>query len=104
VTNLATNALQHTTAGAVVLRASKVGVHVLIEVTDTGQGMPADTRARAFDRFYRAGDVDGGFGLGLAIARESVRALGGDVEIDSIPGRGTTVRITLRSGQTAEAA
>jgi two-component system OmpR family sensor kinase len=58
---------------------------------------PAD-QERIFDRFYR-GDGDGrdagGFGLGLAIVRESVRALGGRIELESAPGAGTVVRVVL---------
>jgi signal transduction histidine kinase len=105
VTNLATNALRSTTSGAVVLSARNAPEgRVAIDVADTGTGMSADTQARAFDRFYRAGRADGGFGLGLSIARESVRALGGEVEIESTPGVGTTVRITLLAASSAEAA
>ena len=56
-----------------------------IEVRDNGTGIPAADRDRLFDRFYRGSghrDSDG-FGLGLAIVREAVRALGGTVEIAS---------------------
>ena len=67
----------------------------MIEVADTGSGIPAPDRARIFDRFYRAGDRDGGFGLGLSIAREAVRTLGGEIELESEQSVGTTVRITL---------
>jgi signal transduction histidine kinase len=64
-------------------------------VTDTGSGISPESQERVFDRFY-TGDLDRmGFGLGLAIVRDAVRALGGTVEIDSEPGRGTTVWVTL---------
>ena len=61
------------------------------------QRHPAPDQARIFDRFYRAGDRDGGFGLGLSIAREAVRTLGGEIELESEQSVGTTVRITLQS-------
>jgi two-component system, OmpR family, sensor histidine kinase VicK len=105
LTNLATNALRSTTSGEVVLAARAVADgRVAIEVVDTGTGMSVGTQARAFDRFYRSDRADGGFGLGLSIARESVRALGGEIEIESTPEVGTTVRITLLAPSTAEAA
>jgi signal transduction histidine kinase len=58
--------------------------------------MSDSAKRRIFDRFYRGDARDGeGFGLGMAIVNESVRALGGTVRVDSVPGVGTTVRITL---------
>src|SRR3954470_1856691 len=97
VSNLVGNALKHTSEGRVRLSARPVNGKVLIEVSDTGPGIPADARSRVFDRFYSGGGrgARDGFGLGLAIARDAVRALGGSIEIDSLPGRGTTARIVL---------
>jgi len=95
--NIAENAVAHTERGCIVLEARHTGEGcVAIEVRDTGSGMPPDERERAFERFYRAGARGGeGFGLGLAIVREAVRALNGTVEIDSEPGVGTAVRLSL---------
>lgn len=62
----------------------------ILSVTDTGSGMDAETAARAFDRFWRTADSPGA-GLGLAIVRDLVAAHGGDVELRSAPGEGTTV-------------
>jgi two-component system OmpR family sensor kinase len=71
----------------------------VLEVVDEGPGMAAEDAARAFERFYRA-DASrhrhrGGSGLGLAIVEATVRAHGGQVGIETAPGEGTTVRVTL---------
>jgi PAS domain S-box-containing protein len=94
--NLAENAAAHTLRGCIVL-AAQLGRDGLveIEVRDSGCGMPAEERERAFERFYRTGPAGQGFGLGLAIVSEVVRVLDGSVEIDSQPGVGTSVRMKL---------
>jgi len=96
--NLASNAARHTEAGRIRLSAQlDDDGFVTLEVNDTGAGIAADQLNRVFDRFYRGSGGEGraGFGLGLAIAKEAVRALGGTIEIDSVCGVGTTVRIVL---------
>jgi PAS domain S-box-containing protein len=95
--NLASNAARHTDRGEVRFSASVVDGSVLIELTDTGSGIPPEELSRLFDRFYRGPGEKGraGFGLGLPIAKEAVEAIGGRVEIDSVPGKGTTARIVL---------
>ena len=101
--NLGENAAKHTPAGRVVLRAFGSGRMVYVEVEDTGAGMTAATQRHVFDRFYRGTDRDAeGFGLGLAIVRESVRTLGGRIELDSAPGEGTRVRIVLERARVRE--
>ena len=101
--NLGENAAKHTPAGRVVLRAFGSGRTVYVEVEDTGTGMTAATQQHVFDRFYRGTDRDAeGFGLGLAIVRESVRTLGGRIELDSAPGEGTRVRIVLERARVRE--
>jgi signal transduction histidine kinase len=68
----------------------------VVEIRDTGSGMSGAVKRRIFDRFYRGDSRDGeGFGLGMAIVNESVRAVGGSIRVDSVPGVGTTVRISL---------
>ncbi len=101
--NLGENAVKHTPRGRVVLRAYAQGMSLLVEVEDTGVGMTAETQQHVFDRFYRGRDRDAeGFGLGLAIVRQSVRSLGGQIDLDSAPGRGTRVRIVLQRARVRE--
>ena len=71
------------------------GDHVLITVTDSGEGMPPEVLAKAFDPFFTTKGVGKGTGLGLSQVFGFIRQSGGHVEIDSAPGRGTSVRIFL---------
>ena len=80
-----------------ILRTSQGGV--LVQIRDTGIGIPPEHLPHVFERFYR---VDrsrtrstGGTGIGLAIVKELVQAHGGQVAITSMPGSGTTVSLTL---------
>ncbi len=100
--NIAENAAKHTTGGHVVLRALADELTVAIEVEDTGPGMSAEIQSHVFDRFYRGERDADGFGLGLAIVRESVRTLGGRIELDSSPGAGTCFRIVLEGARVRE--
>jgi two-component system sensor histidine kinase VicK len=94
--NLAENALRHGSATRVKLSARRLDRRTaVIEVSDDGTGLPAADRDRLFDRFYRGSKQGEGFGLGLAIVRDVVRALGGTIELDSSPEGGTVVQITL---------
>lgn len=96
--SIAANAIQHTRNGSVSLRARDNGRGLaVIEVIDTGPGIAKHDQRRIFDRFYRGdgNDPSTGFGLGLSIARGAVRHLGGQIELESNEGDGTTVRITL---------
>lgn len=97
VANLTMNALKHTELGRITLAGVRLpGGSVAVEVRDTGSGMRPEEQERIFDRFYRTGARDAdGFGLGLAIVREVVRALGGAVSVRSESGAGTTVRVVL---------
>ena len=100
--NLAANAVRHTDAGAIVLAARRADARqVDIEVRDTGRGIEPDEQERVFDRFYSGSE--GGFGLGLPIVREAVAALGGTVELQSVPGRGTTARVRLPAAELVQA-
>jgi signal transduction histidine kinase/HAMP domain-containing protein len=93
--NLGENAAKHTVRGSVALRAYGDGNIVTVEVEDSGPGIGPEVQRHVFDRFYRGERDAEGFGLGLAIVRESVRTLGGRIELDSSPGEGTVFRILL---------
>lgn len=69
---------------------------VVVEVTDSGCGMSEEERRHAFDAFFTTKPQGVGTGLGLAICQGIVRGLGGEIEIDSELGRGTTVRVLLK--------
>ncbi len=98
--NLAANAAKHTERGRIVLAARpSTDGSIAIEVSDTGSGIPLGHQERIFDRFYTGDAERASFGLGLAIVRESVRALGGIIEVESEPDRGTTARITLAGAE-----
>jgi signal transduction histidine kinase len=66
----------------------------VIEVADSGPGIPPDELPHVFERFYKSTD-SGGMGLGLAIARKLTEAHGGTIRAESAPGQGTTVRVLL---------
>jgi two-component system OmpR family sensor kinase len=102
--NLMTNVREHTPPGtSVTLRLAPAAGGALIEVADTGPGMPAEDAARAFDRFHRGGHhqngdgaaAEAGSGLGLSIVHAIAAAHNGHADLISAPGRGTRVRVWL---------
>lgn len=98
LTNLISNALRYTDdGGRIELEARNAGPQVQISVRDDGTGIPYEYQSRIFDKFAQVkGDRRaGGSGLGLAICREIVRAHGGTIWVDSIPGEGSTFSFTL---------
>ena len=104
VGNLLSNAFKFTPRhGQISLRARRGARHdddrVIIEVSDTGVGIPAEQLPRIFEKFYQveneAQPLSMGSGLGLAIAKEIVEAHGGTIAADSRVGKGTTFRVFL---------
>jgi PAS domain S-box-containing protein len=78
------------------LRATSVGDRVVVEVRDTGAGIPPEVRARIFDPFFSTKGIGGGHGLGLTVSHGIVTSYGGEIAVDEGDGgRGTVVRVTL---------
>ncbi|MCS0632030.1 PAS domain-containing protein [Telluria mixta] len=105
--NLVSNATKFTERGEVVLAiepAGQDGDHLALAFTvrDTGIGIPPEQQQRMFEAFSQADTSTsrkyGGTGLGLAISRRLVRLMGGDLRVDSVPGRGATFRFTAPFG------
>jgi signal transduction histidine kinase len=71
------------------------GEYVSVAVTDTGEGMSPEVRARAFEPFFTTKEIGKGTGLGLSMVYSTMRQMGGDIEIDSRPGEGAAVRLIL---------
>ena len=97
--NLCENAVKYTEKGTVSLGVHGEADHVVFEVRDTGIGIAPEHHARIFERFWQVDGAStraaGGLGIGLAAAREYARLLGGDVDVDSEPGNGSTFRVWL---------
>lgn len=98
--NIVDNAIKYTDAdGYVLVTMEKENSKVIISVRDTGVGIGSEEIAKIFDRFYRVDKArarsTGGTGLGLAIALSAIRYHGGDIDVTSEPGKGSTFTITL---------
>jgi signal transduction histidine kinase len=101
LTNLVANAIAYTPAGGSVrLRVSGSGARVVLEVSDTGIGIPNDEQDMLFHEFFRASNAkrltETGTGLGLAIVKESIERCGGTIAVESEAGRGTTFRVSFQ--------
>ncbi len=97
--NLVSNAIKYSPgAGKVVVKVSESGHAVKVAITDFGIGIPKDKLPFLFDRFYRVDDSSqrySGLGLGLYISAEIVRRHGGQIDIESTPGKGSTFWFTI---------
>jgi len=98
--NLVDNAVKYTDhSGSVVISAVGNKDHVRVSVSDNGIGIPQEDLPRIFERFYRVDKTRsrelGGTGLGLAIVKHAVQVHGGDVSVESTPGKGSTFSFTL---------
>ena len=99
--NLAGNAIKFTQQGSVTLglEADAAAGRVIFRVTDTGIGIPHDKQETVFEAFRQADNSTtreyGGTGLGLTISRSLVKLLGGELTVESAPGRGSTFRVSL---------
>jgi len=98
--NLMDNAIKYTPeGGGIEVSAAPEGGMVEVRVTDTGVGIPEKDLSRIFERFYRVDKARsrqlGGTGLGLSIVKHIVQEHGGQVWVDSLPGKGSTFTFTL---------
>jgi len=98
--NIISNALKYTPdGGRINIYSGSFDGNVWVRIEDNGIGIPKDDLERVYDRFYRVEKARsreaGGTGLGLSIAKEIITKHGGEISIDSTPGEGTTVTVTL---------
>jgi signal transduction histidine kinase len=113
LTNILHNAVRFTPdGGGVNLRAERRLGSVVIEIQDSGIGIPEDQRGAIFEKFYEIGSTlshssgslefgSGGLGLGLPTAQNVLEALGGSLEVNSREGEGSTFRIVLKEGSSS---
>ena len=100
VYNLTDNAIKYNhPGGTVTIRLSARGEQAILQVSDTGIGIPEESRERIFERFYRVDKSRskevGGTGLGLSIVKHAVMIHRGTIHVDSTLGKGTTITVTL---------
>jgi len=99
VVNLLDNAIKYTpNGGRVLLKITREASHAVLEVADNGVGIPPDALPHMFKRFFRVDDSrsrqQGGAGLGLSIVKSICAAHGARVDVSSVPGKGSSFRIT----------
>jgi signal transduction histidine kinase len=98
--NLLSNAIKYTSAGGkITIQCSASAQSASIAVQDTGRGVPQEKLESIFEPFVQLGrslsSPHEGMGLGLAISRDLARAMGGDLTVSSVVGRGSTFTLTL---------
>jgi len=104
VVNLVVNAIHATgSAGSVRVATERRGRHALIAVEDDGPGISLEVRARLFEPFFTTKPVGQGTGLGLYVCAEIVRSHGGEIRVDSEPGRGSRFEVRLPLGRETSA-
>jgi len=102
VRNLVENAVRYTVKGKVLVGCRRRGNTIVVQVCDTGPGIPADKCAEVFVEFYQLGNVERdrrkGLGLGLAIVDRLCKVLRHDIRLESQPGRGSVFSVTVPQG------
>jgi len=105
IDNLIGNAIKYTPEGGQIHVVARAEDHqVILEVSDTGPGIPRDEQQRVFEKFYRASNIAGtkGSGLGLAIVKSVVDSYHGRVWVESIVGHGASFFVVLPSFEQKE--
>jgi two-component system OmpR family sensor kinase len=98
VANIVENAVKYAPDSQVDVRVRGEGDLAVVEVSDSGPGIPLEEQTQVFDRFYRGRDRSDsaeGFGLGLAIAKRAVERAGGGISLWSVPGQGSRFSIRI---------
>jgi PAS domain S-box-containing protein len=96
ITNLLVNAAQAIEGhGTITVTTQQVERQVVLTIADTGSGIPPEVMKRIFEPFFTTKPVGKGTGLGLTISYDMVRKNGGEISVESEPGKGTTFTITL---------
>jgi two-component system phosphate regulon sensor histidine kinase PhoR len=96
ITNLLENAVKYTNqGGTITARLSDIGDDLIVQITDTGIGIPENHLPHIFDAFYRVSSDLNGSGLGLFIVKSIIEAHGGKVWVESIPGKGSSFSFAL---------
>lgn len=93
--NLLSNAFKYTDSGEIKVRAYKTSDSLMIQVSDTGTGIPADQQDRIFERFYRVDSENIGSGIGLSLVQKLVELHHGKITLESETGKGSTFTVTL---------
>jgi signal transduction histidine kinase len=94
--NILSNAVKFSpTQSSIEISSRKLGKYVGIDVADRGPGIPAELQEHIFDRYVQAKRGGGGFGLGLAIAREIIELQGGTISVSSREQGGSIFTITI---------
>lgn len=104
ISNLLMNAVQHSSTGSEVRLSVRIASHsekrATLQIADSGNGIATESLPHVFERFYREdrsrSRETGGAGLGLAICKSIVEGAGGEIDVDSAPGQGTTATATLK--------
>jgi signal transduction histidine kinase/DNA-binding response OmpR family regulator len=106
LSNLLSNAVKFTTSGTITVRLRREDTRLVLEVVDTGAGIPAAEIPRIFDRFYRAPGVPArsneGLGIGLSLVAELVAGMQGSIGVVSTPGVGSTFTVVVPAVPTDE--
>jgi signal transduction histidine kinase len=93
--NLLDNALKFTPQGKVELRCEKNENSIHFKINDTGIGITSDEQKKIFDRFYKVDQFSTGSGLGLSLSKSIANYMGGDIQVESKTGKGSTFKFTL---------